>query len=68
MGYLPTINALATSIATIYELLCQTMQRKLCDHAFYSKTLDNQQKHQEKIGFVAFIAKTFYDINIEVIW
>lgn len=34
------------------------------DHAVYSIALEIHQKHQEMFGFVAFIAKRFYDSGL----
>ena len=84
--YLPTINIPETSMATI-----QAMQIKhqigiksivvVCEQAIYSKTLEIQLKHQEKLRpailrlgafhpactFMTVIGKTFCDSGLRIV-
>ena len=72
LGYLPTINAPATDLSTVYEILTQTHQIKgtlqlphivvVFDQALYAKVTDILWKQKDKFIKIIPMMGTFHSI------
>ena len=72
IGYLPSINHPATSMATINEMLCQALRIKdqigiesivlVCDQAIYAKAIEVAWADQEKFEPIILRLGTFHTI------
>jgi hypothetical protein len=72
VAYLPTVNAPATELSTIHEVLNRTLQimeslqlsNIVCvfDQALYAKALEIAWKHQEKFGCIIFRMGIFHTL------
>ena len=72
IGYLPTINAPATNMSTVYEILNQSIQIKntlklqnnviVFDHALYAKATDIVWKNTEKLKYIILRMAVFHTI------
>ena len=72
IGYLPTINAPATAMSTVYEVLMQSLQimtncklsNIVCvfDKALYAKATESAWKHQELFKSIVLCMGEFHTI------
>ena len=72
IGYLPTINAPATNMSTVYEILNQSIQIRntlklqnnvvVFGHALYAKATDIVWKNTEKLKYIILRMAVFHTI------
>ena len=72
VGYLPTINAPATSMATIHEMIAQSMRIKdqlglssivvVCDQAINYRALEIKWKHPERFLSIILWMGAFHSV------
>ena len=72
IGYLPTIDAPATNMSTVFEVLCQSLKIKeslklntivvVFDQALYAKAMEIKWKHNEHFGDIILRMGAFHTI------